>query len=108
MRCAKRAAVWAATHLAPGVDCATASGQLEGHELGEAGGAEVDLQHGLSEALVLVQEAQAQGHAIQQVVPGSRVEPPGLSSCTGLVHQLCMTSTGQPRGHAAAWWGCTP
>ncbi len=38
------------------MDCATAPDQLECHEMAEAGGVQVILQHGLGEALMLVQE----------------------------------------------------
>ena len=96
---------------------ATAPGQLEGHELAEAGGAQVLVQHGLGEALVLVQEAQVQDHAIQQVAPGSRVEraawpvqlhrpgAPALhgSSCSasGSYSSMVMMPSLRPHLHAA-------
>ena len=96
-------------HLTADVDRATAPGQLEGHDLAEAGGAQVLLQHGLGQALVLVQEAQVQGHAVQQVAPRARVERapwrPGLSSCTGLVHQVCMASSWLARGPCSSMVG---
>ena len=95
-------------HLTADVDGATAPGQLEGHEVAEAGGAQVLLQHGLSQALVLVQEAQVQGHAIHQVAPGTRVERaagpvqlhwPGAPALHGL--QLVSQGTMQQHGGAA-------
>ena len=91
------------------MDCAAAPGQLKVHDLAEAGGFQILLQHGLGEALVLVQEAQVQGHAVQQVAPGAQIERAARPvRCTGLVHQVCMASSWSARGHAAAWWACTP
>ena len=93
-------------HLTADVDRATAPGQLEGHEL--AGGAQVLLQHVLGQALVLVQEAQVQGHAVQQVAPRARAERvagpvqlhwPGAPGLHGL--QLISQGATQQHGGAA-------
>ena len=90
------------------MDGATAPGQLEGHELAEAAWAQVLLQHGLGEALVLVQKAQVQGHAIQQIAPGARIERaarpvqlhwPGAPALHGL--QLVSQGAMQQHGGAA-------
>ena len=101
MRCANPAAVWAATYLAPDADCAQLLASC--YELAEAGGAEVLLQHGLSEALVLPGHRAMPSSKLRQVRGVSR--RPGLSNCTGLVHQLCMASAGSAKGQCSSMVG---